>query len=349
MITATKHRPGHESSFGSRDSIKARRSFETAQEAWDWVKQEKLADQMADRLEGFTYEVRDADTGKPVPDPSKVSPASKPEKKFKVIAPVEAWGVAIEELEGRKIRRRTKETPEGMKNPLVFSVKARTAEEAANKVRKHVSTMEPLPYLGKLDIQEESDSIMENNMEEKVFEVSFKNIEWDVDGYEETEQALKLPLSATVKVLAFDDKDAVQAALDRLTDDHGFLINQARTAWVHQSKQELPKLKADELKEMIVGIMRESLHEAEADRKVRDESGEEVNTDNIAFQPDKKTRPGTLKDVALELGIITDKEKPFTVPELDELEALGGKTAKRAIYAKAFLPPEKLKPKKVCK
>lgn len=353
MIKATKYRSGHESSFGFTDNIKARRSFDTPEEAWSWVKQEKLADQMADRTEGFSYEVVNSETGEFVSDPAKATKeAPKEEKKFKVVAPVEAWGVASEEFEGRKIRRRTKETPSGMKNPLVFTVKAVSKEAAATKVRKHAQGMEPYPYIGKMEIEEisgDTESVMENNMNENVFEVSFKNIEWDVDGYEDTKQALALPLSATVKVLAFNAKDAVQVALDRLTDDYGFLINQAKTASVHETKESLPKLGTGELKEMIVGLMRESLQEAEADRKTVDEKGKEVNTDNVAFEPDKKTRPGTLKDVAMELGIITDKDKPFTIEDLDELEALGGKTAKRAVYAKAFLPVEKFKPKKVCR
>lgn len=351
MITATKYRSGHEGSFGFKNRIKEKRSFETPEEAWAWVKQEKRYDQMADKTEGFSYEVLDMETGKPVVEPTKLSTVSSEEnKKFKVVADVLSWGVPVETgKDGNILRKRVKETPSGLTNPLVFNVLAKNKTEAVSKLRKHVETMEPKPYFGKIEITEKEENLLEDNMNEKVFEVSLKDIEWDIDGYEETDQALSLPNDSVLKVLAFDKKDAVQVAIDRLTDDYGFLINQAKVINVQEKNDEIPKLDTNQLKEMIVKFMKESLQEAEADRKTVDDKGNEVNTDNIAFEPNKKTRPGTLKDVAFDLGIITDKEKPFTVEDLDELEALGGKTAKRAIYAKAFLPVQKLKPKKVCK
>jgi hypothetical protein len=62
------------------------------------------------------------------------------------------------------------------------------------------------------------------NKNEKTFAVTLKNIVWDTEIEPGVNSKVVLPSSVTVVVTAFDELGALEYALDKASDDYGFLI-----------------------------------------------------------------------------------------------------------------------------
>jgi len=335
------------------------REFDNFEEADSFARKMNHYEQYKDRGPLDEYMVVDTISGDLVSDPRKTNKSvSRPEKEIKVIANVDAWGVGGEELEGRVIRRKTKDTPEGMKNPLVFTVKAKDKEEAAFKVRKYAEKMEPKPYLGRLEFPDvtEPTKIGDVELKEMIRAAIREQAPPSADVAKLGDKLGKASGVGSMQSKINTPQEAAAAIVDALK---GYTLKPgedivALTKAINMIKGQKkaapqpgqPGLATEARDKKKLDPVGKEDPDVDNDGDVDDSDSYLRNRRKVIGKEVKKEqkgnwikgaieKPGALRKTAKEKGLLKGDEK-LSKTDLDKLEKMGGKTAKRARLAKTL-------------